>query len=54
MVLHVSARDPEDGTIEAVERSDKRFVIGVQWHPENQSAADERQAAIVRAFAAVL
>ena len=52
--LIVSARDPEDGTIEAVERPDKRFVIGVQWHPENQCASDERQAKLFRAFAASL
>lgn len=52
--LHVSARDPEDGTIEAVERPDKRFVIGVQWHPENQSATDKRQAKLFQAFAAAL
>jgi gamma-glutamyl-gamma-aminobutyrate hydrolase PuuD len=52
--LRVSARDPEDETIEAVERPDQRFVIGVQWHPENQSAGDERQASLFRAFAAVL
>ena len=24
----------EDGTVEAVERSDRRFVVGVLWHPE--------------------
>jgi putative glutamine amidotransferase len=52
--LKVSARDPEDGTIEAVERPDKRFVVGVQWHPENMSAADERQAKLFRAFAGAL
>ncbi len=52
--LRVSARDPEDGTIEAVERPDKRFVIGVEWHPENMSAADERQAKLFRAFADAL
>jgi len=52
--LRVSARDPEDGTIEAVERPDKRFVIGVQWHPENQSPADERQAKLFQAFATAL
>jgi len=34
--LMVSATDPEDGVIEALERPDKRFVVGVQWHPENQ------------------
>jgi len=52
--LRVSARDPEDDTVEAVERPDKRFVIGVQWHPENQSATNERQAELFRAFAAAL
>jgi putative glutamine amidotransferase len=52
--LRVSARDPEDGTIEAVERPDKRFVVGVQWHPENMSATDERQAKLFRAFAGAL
>lgn len=24
----------EDGLIEAIERKDKRFAVGVQWHPE--------------------
>jgi putative glutamine amidotransferase len=52
--LLVSARDPEDRTIEAVERPDKRFVVGVQWHPENQSRTDERQARLFRAFADAL
>jgi len=52
--LIVSARDPEDGVIEAVERRDKRFVIGVQWHPENQAITDERQARLFKAFAIAL
>jgi gamma-glutamyl-gamma-aminobutyrate hydrolase PuuD len=52
--LRISARDPEDGTIEAVERSDKRFVIGVQWHPENMSATDPCQARLFQAFADAL
>jgi len=52
--LRVSARDAEDGTIEAVERPDKRFVVGVEWHPENMSAADERQARLFQAFAEAL
>ncbi len=34
--LVVSAKDPMDGVIEAVELPDRRFVVGVQWHPENQ------------------
>ncbi|MDP9054515.1 MAG: gamma-glutamyl-gamma-aminobutyrate hydrolase family protein [Acidobacteriota bacterium] len=52
--LVVSARDPGDRVIEAVERPDKRFVIGVQWHPENQFFSDERQANLFRKFAAML
>ena len=32
--LVVSATAP-DGIIEAVEHPDKRFCLGVQWHPEN-------------------
>ena len=24
----------DDGIIEAIERKDKKFAIGVQWHPE--------------------
>jgi putative glutamine amidotransferase len=34
--LVIAAQDPEDGIIEAIERPDKRFVVAVQWHPENQ------------------
>jgi len=32
--LAVSAEAP-DGIVEAVEKADARFCIGVQWHPEN-------------------
>ena len=32
--LSVSATADHDGLIEAVERADKRFCLGVQWHPE--------------------
>jgi gamma-glutamyl-gamma-aminobutyrate hydrolase PuuD len=52
--LVVTARDPLDGTIEGLERPDKRFVVGVQWHPEDQAPHDARQAAIFSAFAAAL
>lgn len=34
--LRVVARDSEDGTIEGMEQPDKRFVLAVQWHPEDQ------------------
>lgn len=33
--LVVSAVSPGDGVIEGVEMPGKRFVIGVQWHPEH-------------------
>jgi gamma-glutamyl-gamma-aminobutyrate hydrolase PuuD len=52
--LLISARDSEDGTIEAVERPDKPFVVGVQWHPENMSATDPSQAHLFQAFAEAL
>lgn len=31
----VAAATAPDGVIEAVERPDARFCVGVQWHPEN-------------------
>ena len=34
--LDVSARADHDGLIEGVERGDKKFCIGVQWHPERK------------------
>lgn len=52
--LKVSAVDPEDATIEAVERPDRRFVVGVQWHPENQFATDTGQAKLFEAFAGAI
>jgi putative glutamine amidotransferase len=50
--LLISARF--DDVIEAVERPDKRFVVGVQWHPENMSPTDRRQAGLFQAFAAAV
>jgi putative glutamine amidotransferase len=52
--LLVSAMDSEDGTIEAVERPDKRFVVGVEWHPENMAPTDPLQARLFQAFANAL
>jgi gamma-glutamyl-gamma-aminobutyrate hydrolase PuuD len=49
--LTVSAVDDEDSTIEAVERPGSRFVIAVQWHPENQAPVHPEQARLFRAFA---
>jgi putative glutamine amidotransferase len=48
--LTISARDVEDGVIEAVERSDRTFMLAVQWHPENQAATFPEQMALFRAF----
>jgi gamma-glutamyl-gamma-aminobutyrate hydrolase PuuD len=31
-----------DGTIEAVEMSGRQFVVGVQWHPEQDARQDDR------------
>ena len=33
--LVVSAVSPDDGVIEGIEMPSKRFVVGVQWHPEH-------------------
>ena len=36
----VSATAP-DGVVEAIERGDRRFCVGVEWHPENFWATGE-------------
>jgi len=36
----------DDGVIEAIERPDRAFVIGIQWHPEIASLADEAALAL--------
>lgn len=33
----------DDGTIEAVEAIDRRWVVGVQWHPEDSADVDAEQ-----------
>jgi putative glutamine amidotransferase len=47
--LRVAARSA-DGIIEAVERPGKRFVLAVQWHPENQSPGSAEQRKLFNAF----
>jgi putative glutamine amidotransferase len=47
--LVVSAR-AEDGTVEALERADKRFAVAVQWHPEDQAAGDAVQRRLFEEF----
>ncbi len=49
--LRVAARAP-DGIIEALERPDRTFVIGVQWHPEEMVETAPAQAALFAAFVA--
>lgn len=52
--LQVSARAADDGIVEGVERGDRRFVVGVQWHPEDQVLRDQEQLNLFRAFAEAL
>lgn len=33
--LTVSARSSDDGVVEGIEAPDRRFALGVQWHPES-------------------
>lgn len=40
----------EDGFIEALEKPDATFCLGIQWHPEWLSEADPRQQALFDAF----
>jgi putative glutamine amidotransferase len=46
--LRVTARH-EDGTIEAIEATDRPWLVGVQWHPE-RTLEDESSRGIFRAF----
>ena len=49
----VTARSPADGIIEAIEHPDKRFVLGVQYHPERmfkKSGMDEHAKKLFEAF----
>jgi len=51
--LRVVAR-AEDGIIEALERPDKRFILAVQWHPEDQFVKDSEQLKLFMRFAEAL
>jgi putative glutamine amidotransferase len=52
--LRVSGRDSETGTVEAVEHSSQRFVLGVQWHPEDQVVNQAVQRRLFQSFADAL
>jgi putative glutamine amidotransferase len=49
--LRVSATAP-DGVIEAVEAPGERFVLGVQWHPEDLIHDDPRMLRLFQSFVA--
>jgi gamma-glutamyl-gamma-aminobutyrate hydrolase PuuD len=49
--LIVSARARHDSSVEALERSDRRFAVAVQWHPEDQFASQRK---LFEAFAQAL
>lgn len=42
----------DDGTVEAVERPGSRFLVGVQWHPEQDPTDDRLVTALVTATGA--
>lgn len=44
----------EDGVIEGLERPDRRFVIAVQWHPEDQAPVCAQQRRLFDALAQAL
>lgn len=48
--LRISARHPGDSVIEAIERTDRSFVLGVQWHPEDQICRDSSQLELFNRF----
>lgn len=52
--LRVVARDSEDNIIEGLERPDKRFVVAVQWHPEDQAKTQGEHMRLFQTFAAAV
>jgi putative glutamine amidotransferase len=48
--LVVSARCPDDGVVEGIEAPTRRFVVGVQWHPESFWREPQRFGSLFRAF----
>lgn len=43
----------EDGFIEAIEMKDKKFMIGVQWHPEKMLSYDKTSRKLLESFVEV-
>lgn len=48
--LVVTGRAMEDGVIEALEDPKRRFLLGVEWHPEDQAPEDAIQRRIFTAL----
>jgi putative glutamine amidotransferase len=42
----------DDGLVEAIERPDRRFAMGVQWHPERLIDETADADALFKAFVA--
>jgi len=49
--LKISASCPADDIIEGLENPNCRFVIGVQWHPEDRTATHPEDRFLFQAFA---
>jgi putative glutamine amidotransferase len=49
--LRMSACSPTDNVVEAVETEGERFVVAVQWHPEDQIKDYPQQLSLFQSFA---
>jgi putative glutamine amidotransferase len=52
--LLVSAKSSKDGIVEGLELPDRRFVVGVQWHPEDRIETHAVDRCLFEAFAAAV
>ena len=52
--LLITGRAKQDGIAEGMEHPQKRFVLGVQWHPEDQFRRYPEQKRLFDAFAEAL
>ena len=50
----IAAVRADDGTLEAIERPDKDFVLAVQWHPEDQIDVSSDAHRLFEAFASAV
>ncbi|HZT34190.1 MAG TPA: gamma-glutamyl-gamma-aminobutyrate hydrolase family protein [Bryobacteraceae bacterium] len=52
--LAIAAVAAGDGVVEALERIDRKFVLAVQWHPEDQVRSNPAQRRLFEAFGEAL